>query len=80
MAYEPNSLDNGYVMIKGGYEIERWRIKEYFTNRIISALNLYAKIKKYGWPLHTCWAKNPVNIVRLVMALDQEMDKINAKR
>lgn len=67
-------------MVCGGYEIERWKMPEYFTPEIIKALDLYFDIKRYGWPHNTAWAKNPANIVRLVKALDAEANKRNANR
>lgn len=83
MAYKPNSLDapnknqpNGYEMVIYGYKVNRWKIKDYFTDEILNAIAIYFRIKKYGWPYGPAWAENPANIVRLVFALDEEAEKI----
>ena len=70
-------------MVIKGYEVQRWRLHEdYLNDENIRMIELYFKIKKYGWPFAGNWAEQPIRIFKLVEVLDIEMGKYkeNGKR
>lgn len=75
--YKPTSTDirSGYIMWVFGCPVERWHIQDYFTPQIMRQIDLYWKIKQYGWPYSGGWADQPANIFGLVCILDNEMEK-----
>jgi hypothetical protein len=47
-------------------------VQDYLTPEFYSAYNLWAKIKRYGWPHGPDWIREPAALVEMVELFDEE--------
>jgi hypothetical protein len=59
--------------------IKQGEVKKYLTPKFWTAYNLWAKIKRYGWPHGSAWADEPAAVVELVELFDAELDLLKEK-
>ncbi len=64
----PEQKDTGYIRIK------RKDIHTYMTDDLFRAVELYARIKRYGWPQGRGYLAEPRAVFSLVTLFDGEKD------
>lgn len=50
--------------------IERRKVPEFFNEEYWSALIIYNRYKKFGFPYSGGWAEQPAHLIELIEALD----------
>lgn len=75
-SYEPQESDKGRYMVRGGYEIHRYDIKQILTDpQNVEVLNVYIRYLDFGWPYAGGWAEQRAAVFDIVDALTAEAKK-----
>ena len=67
--YKPYKRDKNRKMIIQGYEVERYRIPDYFEGDNMRYLELYINYKHFGWPFTGQWAEQPAHVFDVIKTL-----------
>jgi len=59
--------------------IKQGEVKKYLTLEFYAAYNLWAKIKRWGWPHGSAWVEEPAAVVELVELFDAEFDLLKER-
>jgi hypothetical protein len=59
--------------------IKRGEVKKYLTPDFYAAYNLWAKIKRYGWPHGPDWINEPAGLVDMVELFDTELELLKER-
>ncbi|MDR0443274.1 MAG: hypothetical protein LBH44_07710 [Treponema sp.] len=54
-------------------------MQNYLTPEFYEAYNLWAKIKRYGWPHGPDWIREPAALVEMVELFDIELELLKEK-
>lgn len=61
-----------------GVKVERKKILDYFNEYYMSALIIYNRYKRFGFPWSGGWAEQPDYIMSIIELFDYTMDQFNA--
>lgn len=60
-----------------GVKVERKKILDYFNEYYMSALIIYNRYKRFGFPWSGGWAEQPDYIMSIIELFDYTMDQFN---
>jgi hypothetical protein len=59
--------------------IKRGEVQNYLTPDFYAAYDLWAKIRRYGWPHGPDWINEPVALVEMVELFDTELELLKER-